>query len=197
MRKIVVGAFVSLDGVMQAPGGPEEDPRESFQYGGWAMPFGDDAIRQALDETVSADHDLLLGRRTYDIFAGYWPKQGDNPVTNGFNRAVKYVITHRPGDLGWATSRAIGGDIVKAVRELKASDGRELHIWGSHEVLQPLIGAGLIDEYRLWIAPVVVGKGKRLFEASTPAGGLELVEAKQSSTGVMLNVYRPAGPVRV
>jgi dihydrofolate reductase len=197
MRKIIVITQLSLDGVMQAPGGPEEDTRENFPHGGWAMPFGDEAINRALNETVSADHDLLLGRRTYDIFAGYWPKQGDNPVTNGFNRATKYVITHRPDDLGWKTSKAIGGDVVQVVRDLKASDGRELHVWGSHEVLQHLIGAGLVDEYRLWIAPVVLGQGKKLFERGVPGIGLELVETKHSSTGVMLNSYRPAGPVLV
>jgi dihydrofolate reductase len=197
MRKIIVITQLSLDGVMQAPGGPEEDPRENFPHGGWAMPFGDEAITRALNETVSADHDLLLGRRTYDIFAEYWPKQGDNPVTEGFDRAVKYVVTHRPDDLNWKTSKAIGGDVVEAVRDLKASEGRELHVWGSHEVLQPMLGAGLIDECRLWIAPVVLGQGKRLFERGVPATGLELVEARQSSTGVMLNTYRPAGPVRV
>ena len=196
MRKIIVITQLSLDGVMQSPGGPEEDPRENFQYGGWAMSFGDEVIKRALDETVSGQFDLLLGRRTYDIFAGYWPHQGDNPVTKGFDRAVKYVITHRPDELGWQTARAVGGDIVQGVRELKASDGPELHIWGSHEVLQSMIGAGLIDEYRLWTAPVVLGQGKRLFEPGVPAGSLTLVEAASSATGVMLNTYRPAGPVK-
>lgn len=196
MRKIIVITQLSLDGVMQSPGGPEEDPRENFQYGGWAMSFGDEVIKRALDETVSGQFDLLLGRRTYDIFAGCWPHQGDNPVTKGFDRAVKYVITHRPDELGWQTARAVGGDIVQGGRELKASDGPELHIWGSHEVLQPMIGAGLIDEYRLWTAPVVLGQGKRLFEPGVPAGSLTLVEAASSATGVMLNTYRPAGPVK-
>ena len=197
MRKLIVNAQVSLDGVMQGPGGPEEDPRDNFTLGGWAMPFGDEAIGQALHDTATSDHDLLFGRRTYDIFAGYWPKQGDNPVTNGFNRATKYVITHRPEGLDWPTSKAIGGDFVQAVRELKASAGRELQMWGSHEVLQQLIGAGLIDEYRLWIAPVVLGQGRRLFETGAPARSLELVKSAVSSKGVMLNTYRPAGAVEV
>jgi dihydrofolate reductase len=197
MRKLIVNAQISLDGVMQGPGGPEEDPRDNFTLGGWAMPFGDEAIGRALHETATAEHDLLFGRRTYDIFASYWPKQGDNPVTNGFNRAVKYVITHRPERLDWPTSKAIGGDFVRGVRELKATDGRELQMWGSHEVLQQLIGAELIDEYRLWIAPVVLGQGRRLFEAGAPAESLELVKSTVSSKGVMLNTYRPAGAVEV
>jgi dihydrofolate reductase len=197
MRKLIVNAQISLDGVMQGPGGPEEDPRDGFKLGGWAMPFGDEAIGKALNETATADHDLLFGRRTYDIFAGYWPKQGDNPITNGFNRATKFVITHRPESLDWPTSKAIGGDFVEGVRALKATDGRELQTWGSHEVLQSLMRAGLVDEYRLWIAPVVLGQGKRLFEAGVPAESLTLAKSAVSSRGVMLNTYRPAGAVAV
>ena len=195
MRKIIVITQLTLDGVMQAPGGPDEDPRSGFTHGGWAMPFLDDAVNRALNETVAGEFDLLLGRRTYDIFAGYWPHQGDNPVTKGFDKAVKYVVTHRTEKLDWKTSRRIGGDIVEEVRLLKASDGPELHIWGSHEVLQTLIAAGLVDEYRMWIAPVVLGTGKRLFENGVPPGALALVETKSTPKGVLLNTYRPAGPV--
>jgi len=195
MRKIIVITQLTLDGVMQAPGGPDEDPRSGFTHGGWAMPFLDDAVNRALNETVAGAFDLLLGRRTYDIFAGYWPHQGDNPVTKGFDKAVKYVVTHRTEKLDWKTSRRIGGDIVEEVRLLKASDGPELHIWGSHEVLQTLIAAGLVDEYRMWIAPVVLGTGKRLFENGVPPGALALVETKSTPKGVPLNTYRPAGPV--
>ena len=195
MRKIIVITQLTLDGVMQAPGGPDEDPRSGFTHGGWAMPFLDDAVNRALNETVAGEFDLLLGRRTYDIFAGYWPHQGDNPVTKGFDKAVKYVVTHRTDHLDWKTSKRIGGDIAEAVRGLKASDGPELHIWGSHEVLQPMIAAGLVDEYRMWIAPVVLGTGKRLFENGVPPGALALVETKSTPKGVLLNTYRPAGPV--
>jgi dihydrofolate reductase len=194
MRKIIVITQLTLDGVMQAPGGPDEDLRSGFTHGGWAMPFGDDAVNQALNETVAGEFDLLLGRRTYDIFAGYWPRQGDNPVTNGFDKAVKYVITHRAG-LNWKTSRPIGGDIAEEVRRLKASDGPELHVWGSHEVLQRLIAADLVDEYRLWISPVVLGEGKRLFENGVPPRALTLVETRRTPKGILLNTYRPAGPV--
>ena len=195
MRKIIAITQLTLDGVMQAPGGPDEDPRSGFTHGGWAMPFLDDHVKQALDETVAGEFDLLLGRRTYDIFAGYWPHQGDNPVTKGFDRAVKYVVTHRADQLDWKTSRRIGGDIAEAVRQLKASAGPELHIWGSHEVLQPMIAAYLVDEYRLWIAPVVLGEGKRLFETGIPPRALTLVETAATPKGVLLNTYRPAGPV--
>ena len=195
MRKIIVITQLSVDGVMQAPGGPDEDRRSNFQHGGWAMPFVDDAVKQALDETVAGEFDLLLGRRTYDIFAGYWPNQGDNPVTKGFDKAVKYVVTHRTDKLGWKTSRPIGGDVAQQVRRLKASDGPEVHIWGSHEVLQTLIAAGLVDEYRLWVAPVVLGDGKRSFEAGFQPGALALVETHSTPKGVLLNTYRPAGPL--
>jgi dihydrofolate reductase len=195
MRKIIVITQLTLDGVMQAPGGPDEDLRSGFTHGGWAMPFGDNALRQALDETVAGEFDLLLGRRTYDVFAGYWPHQGDNPVTKGFDNAVKYVVTHRTGQLNWKTSRPMGGDIAEEVRRLKASDGPELHIWGSHEVLQTLIAADLVDEYRLWISPVVLGEGERLFENGVPPRALSLVETKSTPKGILLNTYRPAGPV--
>ena len=195
MRRIIAITQLTLDGVMQAPGGPDEDPRSGFTHGGWAMPFGDERLKQVLEETVAGDFDLLLGRRTYDIFASYWPHQGDNPVTQGFDRAVKYVVTHRDNHLDWKTSRRIGGDIAEEVRQLKASDGPELHIWGSHEVLQPIISADLVDEYRMWIAPVVLGGGKRLFENAVPPRALTLVETASTTTGVLLNTYRPAGPV--
>jgi dihydrofolate reductase len=197
MRKIIVITQLTLDGVMQAPGGPDEDPRSNFIHGGWAMSFGDETITRVLNETVGAEHDLLLGRRTYDIFAAYWPHQGDNPVTKGFDRAVKHVITRRPDDLGWKTAKPIGGDIVAGVRALKDSDGPEVHVWGSHEVLQTLIPAGVIDEYRLWIAPVVVGGGKRLFENGVPAGVLELVATARSRSGVVFSTYRPVGPLSI
>jgi dihydrofolate reductase len=195
MRKIIAITQLTLDGVMQAPGGPEEDPRGGFTHGGWAMPFGDEVVKRALDETVSGEFDLLLGRRTYDIFASYWPHQGDNPVTKGFDRAVKYVVTRGHGELGWKASRRIGGDVAQEVRRLKASDGPALHIWGSHQLLQTLIAADLVDEYRLWVAPVVLGEGKRLFDTGVPPRALTLVETASTPKGVLLNTYRPAGPV--
>ena len=161
MRKIIAITHVTLDGIMQAPGGPEEDPRGGFTHGGWAMPFVDDAAGKVIGEIIAGEFDMLLGRRTYDIFASYWPHQGDNPIAKAFNKATKYVVTHRPGQLGWKTSQPIGGDVVDEVRRLKASGGPALHIWGSSELLQTLNAAELVDEHRLWVFPVVLGKGKR------------------------------------
>jgi dihydrofolate reductase len=195
MRKIIAITQVTLDGVMQAPGGPEEDPSNGFTHGGWAMPFVDDAARQVIDETITCEFDMLLGRRTYDIFAAYWPHQGDNPIAKAFNKATKYVVTHRPGQLGWKTSQPIGGDVVDEVRRLKASDGPALHVWGSSELLQTLIAAGLVDEHRLWVFPVVLGKGKRLFENGVPARALSMVSTRSTPSGVLVNTYRPAGPL--
>lgn len=195
MRKITAITQVTLDGVMQSPGGPEEDPSNGFTHGGWAMPFVDDAAAQVIGETIAGEFDLLLGRRTYDIWAAYWPNQGDNPIGEAFNKATKYVVTHRPGQLGWKTSKPIGGDIVDEIRRLKASDGPDLHVWGSGEVLQTLIAAELVDEHRLWVFPVVLGRGKRLFENGVQAHGLSLVVTASTPSGVLLNTYRPAGPV--
>jgi dihydrofolate reductase len=196
MRKIIAITQVSLDGVMQSPGGPEEDPSNGFTHGGWAMPFVDEAAGQVIGEIIAGEFDLLLGRRTYDIWASYWPNHGDNPIGKAFNKATKYVVTHRPGQLGWKTSQPISGDVVDKVRRLKASDGPALHVWGSSELLQTLIAAELVDEHRLWVFPVVLGKGKRLFENGVPPHGLSLVATKSTPSGVLVNTYRPAGPVK-
>jgi dihydrofolate reductase len=192
MRKIIAITQITVDGVMQAPGGPEEDPRNGFAHGGWAMPFGDDSLSQVIDQTIAGEFDMLLGRWTYDLFAGYWPKQGGT-IAKAFNKATKYVVTHRPDQLDWATSVRIGG--VEEVRRLKGSNGPVLHVWGSSELLQTLIAAELIDEYRLWMAPVVLGEGKRLFENGVPPRRLTLVETTSTPSGVLVNTYHPAGPL--
>jgi len=194
MRRIIAITQVTLDGIMQAPGGPEEDPTKRFTHGGWAMPLVDDAALQVIDETIAAEFDMLLGRRTYQIFAGYWPYQ-DGPIAKAFNKATKYVVTRSLDQLDWETSQRIDGDVVEEVRRLKAADGPELHIWGSSELLQTLIGADLVDEYRLWVFPVVLGKGKRLFENGAPSRGLTLVETRSTPKGVLVNTYRPTGPL--
>lgn len=194
MRKIIAITQLTLDGVMQAPGGPEEDPRSGFTHGGWFMPFGDDALGQVVDETIAGEFDMLLGRRTYDIFAAYWPYQ-NNSIAKAFNKATKYVVTRRPNQLDWETSVRIGGDVVDEVRRLKASDGPALHVWGSSELLQTLITAELVDEYRLWIAPVVLGAGKRLFGNGVPPRAFTLVETRSTPKGILVNTYRPAGPL--
>jgi dihydrofolate reductase len=191
MRKLIAITQITVDGIMQGPGGPEEDPSNGFTHGGWAMSHGDDILHQVLHETVSGEFDLLLGRRTYQIFAGYWPKHDDNPIGKAFNRATKYVATRTLKQLDWQKSQRIGDDVVKELRRLKASAGPELHLWGSSNLLQTLIAAELIDEHRLWIAPVVLGQGKRLFENGVPPHGLALVETRSTTTGVLLNTYRP------
>ena len=192
MRKIIAITQVTVDGVMQAPGGPEEDPSNGFTHGGWAMPFGDDVLSQVIDETIAGEFAMLLGRRTYDIFAGYWPNQSGR-IAKAFNKATKYVDTRSRDQLDWKTSQRIGGDVVAEIRRLKASDGPVLHIWGSSELLQTLFAADLVDEYRLWVAPVVVGKGKRLFENGVPPRGLSLVATRSTPKGVLINTYRLAG----
>ncbi|WP_298259816.1 dihydrofolate reductase family protein [Bradyrhizobium sp.] len=195
VRKIIAITQVSLDGVMQAPGGPEEDPSDGFAHGGWAMLFASDAGRQVIGEIITEEFDMLLGRRTYEIFAGYWPNQDDNPIGKAFNKATKYVATKSLDRLGWNSSRAISGDVVDGLRRLKESDGPVLHIWGSSHLLQTLISAELVDEYRLWVFPVVLGKGKRLFEHGAPPRRLSLVSTRSTPTGVLLNTYRPDGPL--
>ncbi len=192
MRRLIAITQLTLDGVMQGPGGPEEDPSNGFTHGGWAMPFGDEVLGQVINETIAGEFDMLLGRRTYDIFAAYWPKQ-DNPIGKAFNKATKYVATHTVRQLDWNRSRRIGADVVNEVRRLKESDGPEVHIWGSSVLLQTLIAADLVDEYRFWIAPVVLGEGKRLFEKGVPPRKLALVDTRSTSTGVLINTYRPAG----
>lgn len=195
MRKIIAITQLTLDGIMQAPGGQEEDSENGFTHGGWAMPFGDAVLHKVLGETIAGEFDLLLGRRTYEIWNSYWPNHGDNPIGAAFNRATKYVVTHRPAGLDWERSKPIGGKVVAGLRRLKASKGPELHVWGSSAMLQTLIGADLVDEYRFWIAPVVLGKGKRLFENGVPPRALTLVASQSTTTGVLINTYRPAGAV--
>jgi dihydrofolate reductase len=155
----------------------------------------DAAAGQVIDEIIAGEFDMLLGRRTYEIFAGYWPNQGDHPIAKAFNKATKYVVTRSLNRFDWEKSQRIDGDVVEEVRQLKATDGLALHIWGSSELLQTLIAAELVDEYRIWVFPLVLGKGKRLFENSVPPRGLTLVETRSTPRGVLVNMYRPAGPV--
>ena len=191
VRKIIAITQVTLDGVMQSPGGPEEDPKNGFIHGGWAMP---NDLGEAVRETIADDFDMLLGRRTYEVFAHYWTKQS-GAIAKAFNKATKYVVTRSLNQLDWKTSQQIGGDVVDEVSRLKASDGPDLHIWGSSELLQTLIAAELVDEYRMWIFPVVLGEGKRLFENSVPPLRLTLVDTQSTPQGILVNTYRSAGPL--
>jgi dihydrofolate reductase len=160
------------------------------------MPYGDDVLHRVIDETIAGKFDMLLGRRTYEIFASYWPHHGDNSIGKAFNRATKYVATRSLERLDWENSRRIGGEVVDELRRLKASPGPALHIWGSGELLQTLIAADLVDEHRLWVVPVVLGQGRRLFENGLPPRSLTLVETRSTPMGVLIVTYRPAGPVK-
>lgn len=197
MRKIIAITQVTVDGVMQGPGGPEEDTMNNFRHGGWFMRYADSSLNQVVDETISGEFDLLLGRRTYDIFAAYWPNQGEHPIAKAFNKATKHVVTRTPDHLDWKDSQRISGQVVDEVSRLKESQGPALHVWGSGQLLQALIAADLVDEYRLWIAPVVLGRGKRLFEQGVPPRGLSLVATKSTPSGIVVNIYRPTGPLPV
>ena len=194
MRKLTVNAFVTLDGVMQAPGGPEEDPSGGFQYGGWSAPAWDDVMDAAMNESIETPYDVLIGRKTYEIFAAHWP-YAEGPMADKLNAARKYVASNTLTSADWQNSVVLSGDVPAQVRELKAQDGPELQVLGSSNLIQTLNAHGLVDEYGLWISPVIVGKGKRLFGDDLEAASLELVETKTSSTGVMLNTYRRRGPV--
>ncbi len=195
MRKIIALNHVTLDGIIQSGGGPEEDSTGGFAYGGWTVPFRSADAGAAVGELMARGFDLLLGRRTYEIWAAFWPFAGDHPVANAFNKATKYVVTNSLDRFDWVNTHGISGEAVDEVRKLKASDGPELHIWGSSQLLQTLIAAQLIDEFRVWVYPVVLGKGKRLFEAGVPPFGLTLVESRCTSKGILLNTYRLVGPL--
>jgi dihydrofolate reductase len=194
MRKIIALNHVTLDGVIQSGGGPQEDPSGGFTLGGWSVPFRSEDAGKAVMETVSREFDLLLGRRTYEIWAAFWPYTGNHPVAAAINKATKYVATNSLDKFDWANTQRLSGDTVEEIRRLKASDGPELHIWGSSKLLQSLIAAELVDEFRIWIYPVIVGKGKRLFEEGVPPTGLTLAESRATSNGVLLTTYRAAGP---
>ena len=196
MRKLTGAVFVSLDGVMQAPGGPEEDPSGGFRFGGWTAPYADESARGPMARyLIDPDYDLLLGKRTYDIFAAYWPYNQDIPIGEKFQRINKYVLTHSDEPLSWENSHRLSGDTGKAVAELKQSDGRDLLIQGSSTLYVPLLGAGLIDRLILMTYPVVLGQGKRIFDGRQQPGALRLVDHFVSNTGVVFSTYEPAGEV--
>ena len=195
MRRVVVGGFVSLDGVMQAPGGPEEDPSGGFEYGGWTFPLWDEVMGEAIGETFARPFDLLLGRRTYEIFAGYWPyQQGD--IADPFNAATKYVATSSSEPLGWRNSFRLEGDVPEAVARLKQEDGPDLLTQGSSVLVRSLLAAGLVDELFLLTFPVLLGRGKKLIGDGSKPAEWELLDHRISTTGVVIGRYRPKGPVR-
>ncbi|MBW8729283.1 MAG: dihydrofolate reductase [Inquilinus limosus] len=196
MRKVVAAAFLSLDGVMQAPGGPEEDPDSDFALGGWTFHHWDDVMGQAMDEAFGIPFDLLLGRKTYEIFAAHWPRvPADDPVGVLFNRVTKYVVTSSTAPLAWQNSVALRGDAAQAVAELKRHNGPDLLLQGSSELIQTLLAHDLIDEFRLMTFPVVLGSGKRLFGRGAIPVGLKLVSSQVSTTGVVISSYIRSGEV--
>ena len=196
MRKLTGAVFVSLDGVMQAPGGPEEDPSGGFRFGGWTAPFADESANAPMTKyLIEPEYDLLLGKRTYDIFAAYWPYNTDNAIGERFQRINKYVLTHSDEPLDWANSHKLSGKTADAVADLKRSDGRDLLIQGSSTLYGPLLDAGLIDRLILMTYPVVLGAGKRIFDGTQKPNGLKLVDHSITNTGVFFGTYEPAGPV--
>lgn len=197
MRKLVVLSFVSLDGVMQAPGGPDEDTASGFKYGGWTAPLSDEASGKMMLEQMSMSFDLLLGRKTYDIFAGFWPKQDLNdPIANPFNKATKYVVSRSSPTLSWENSELIEGDVVARLKELKKQDGPMLQVHGSGNLIQTLLKNDLVDELWLKIFPVTLGSGKRLFDDGAIPVAFELMESKITPSGVIFANYKRAGDVK-
>jgi dihydrofolate reductase len=195
MRKLTVNTFVTLDGVMQAPGGPEEDPDGGFAHGGWSFHYWDDLMQQTMGEVMGRPFDLLLGRKTYEIFAAYWPRQ-DGPAADALNNATKYVASTTLDSVDWANSHLIEGDVPAGVQRLKEQNGPEIQVHGSSDLIQTLLANDLVDELRVWTFPVLVGGGKRLFGDGVPAGGLRLTDSKTSSTGVVIATYEPAGELK-
>jgi dihydrofolate reductase len=195
MRELVVNTFMTLDGVMQAPGGPEEDPSGDFEHGGWSFGCWDGQMQTVMGESMGKPFDLVLGRKTYEIFAAHWP-HSDEPGAELLNGATKHVASTTLKELEWENSTLIEGDVPEGIRTLKEADGPELQVHGSANLIQTLLEHGLIDEFRLWIFPVVLGSGKRLFDAGTVPAGVELASSQVSSTGVIMTTYRSGAEIK-
>ena len=195
MRPLIVSTFLTIDGVLQAPGGPGEDEAGGFALGGWSVNYWDETMNQVMAESMSEPFDLLLGRKTYDIFAAYWPQVADDEGGKALNSATKYVASLSRPTLEWSRSVLLAGDAADAVAALKREEGAELQVHGSGNLIQTLIRHNLVDEYRLWVFPLLVGSGKRLFADGTIPAGLKLVSHTVSGTGVVIGTYRPAGEI--
>ena len=195
MRRLIVSTFLTLDGVMQAPGGPEEDDSDGFTHGGWSVNYWDERMGEVMDEAMGRPFDLVLGRKTYDIFAAYWPHATDDQGAKPLNDATKYVASRSKPTLSWAKSALIEGDAAEGITTLKREDGSELQVHGSADLIQTLLRHSLVDEFRLWVFPLVIGSGKRLFSDGTIPAGLKLVDSKVSTTGVVMGTYEPAGEI--
>jgi dihydrofolate reductase len=194
MGKLVVGTFVTADGVMQAPGGPDEDREGGFEHGGWLVPHFDDTLGRFMDELVGRADALLLGRKTYEIFAGYWPNAGpDDPMANKLNSVPKYVASRTLDSVGWNNSTLLGGDVAEDVAGLKARVDGEIHVTGSGDLIQTLLKNDLVDEFVLIVFPVVLGTGKRLFGDGTIPRSLRLTDTQTSPAGVSIQTYERVG----
>ena len=195
MRKLIVSTFLTLDGVMQAPGGPKEDESGGFEHGGWSVNYWDKKMGRIMDEATSKPFAMVLGRRTYDIMAAHWPHASEESGARVFNDATKYVASRGRPRLEWSNSVLIEGDAAEGLAALKKEDGPELQVHGSANLIQTLMRHDLVDEYRLWVFPLVIGSGKRLFADGTIPAGLKLVDSKVSTTGVVIGTYEPAGKI--
>jgi dihydrofolate reductase len=193
MRRLIVSTFLSLDGVMQAPGGPGEDESGGFAQGGWSVNYWDEKMGQVMGEAMSAPFDLVLGRKTYDIFAAHWPNASEEDGAKPLNDATKHVASRTRPTLEWANSVLIEGDAADGIAALKQQDGPELQVHGSSDLIQTLLRHGLVDQFRLWVFPVVIGSGKRLFAEGAVPAALRLVDSTASTTGVVIGTYEPAG----
>lgn len=200
MRKLIVAEHISLDGVIQSPGAPKEDPSGNFRFGGWEVPYSDEAVGEYVQDLHSQPFELLLGRNTYEIWATYWPHvpsdSGAGAIADKFNSVPKHVATHRPDTLDWQNSHALKGDLADAVRVLKKQDGANLLTWGSADMVHQLLAAGLVDDLRLMIYPVVLGRGKRLFGDNAQASSFTLAKSIGTPNGVLLTRYERSGEVR-
>jgi dihydrofolate reductase len=196
MRNLIVQTFLTLDGVMQAPGGPGEDDSGGFAYGGWSVNYWDEQMGQVMDEATRDPFAMVLGRKTYDIMAAYWPHASEEEGAKTFNDATKYVASRSRPTLEWANSVLIEGDAGEGLAALKEEDGPELQVHGSSDLIQTLLRHNLVDQYRLWVFPLVIGSGKRLFADGTVPAGLKLVDSKVSTTGVTMNTFEPAGGIK-
>jgi dihydrofolate reductase len=198
MRKLIVLSFITLDGVMQAPGGPTEDDSGNFKYGGWSVGYFDDFLGNVMTQQMGHPFDLLLGRKTYDIFAAHWPRvPADDPAGRVINRAKKYVVSRRPVNLEWKVTIPINGDVVAKIKQLKKEDGPEIQVHGSGNLIQTLLKNDLVDEFWLKTFPIAIGSGKRLFAEGTMPAGFTLKESSVSPSGVLASSYARAGEVKL
>jgi len=195
MRSLIVSTFLTLDGVMQAPGGPGEDDSGGFAHGGWSVNYWDEQMGQVMGEATGRPFAMVLGRRTYDIMAAYWPTAPEEEGAKVFNDATKYVASRSRPRLEWSNSVLIEGDAAKGLAALKQEDGPELQVHGSGSLVQTLLRHNLVDQYRLWVFPLVLGSGKRLFADGTIPSGLKLADHEVSTTGVVIGTYEPAGEI--